>query len=72
VDHSRPVATAYAYELRHGVTIVSTGRLMAEGEVLVGEEVTVAGVLAHVNEIVWADGERRLLLESGQAESLQP
>jgi hypothetical protein len=65
------MATAYVYELRHGVAIVSTGRVMAEGEVLVGEELTVASVSAHVNEIVWANGERRLLLESGQAKSLK-
>jgi hypothetical protein len=57
------VATAYAYELRRGEHTISTGRLTAERELSPGDELTVAGVLARVKEIGWANRERRLMLE---------
>jgi hypothetical protein len=62
------VATAYAYELRRGEDILSTGRLTAENDVALGDELTVAGVVARVKEVGWTDGERRLMLE----EALHP
>jgi hypothetical protein len=43
VDDAR-VGAAYAYELRRGDEILSTGRLTAEQELAPGDELTVAGV----------------------------
>jgi hypothetical protein len=57
------VPTAYAYELRRGEDTFSTGRLTAERELAPGDELTVAGVVARVKEVGWADGEQRLTLE---------
>jgi hypothetical protein len=57
------VSTAYAYELRRGEDILSTGRLSAERDVGPGDELAVAGVVACVKEVGWMDGERRLMLE---------
>jgi hypothetical protein len=57
------VATAYAYELRRGEDTVSTGRLTTEREHAPGDELTVAGIVARVKEVGWANGERRLMLE---------
>jgi hypothetical protein len=62
------VATAYAYELRRGEDILSTGRLTAERDLVPGDELALAGVVARVQEVNWTDGERRLMLE----EALHP
>jgi hypothetical protein len=57
------VGAAYAYELRQGMEILSTGRLTSERELGPGDEIAVAGILAHVEELGWVDGEARLILE---------
>jgi hypothetical protein len=57
------VGAAYAYELRRGEEILSTGRLPAEHELAPGDEVTVAGILAQVEELSWVNGESRLILQ---------
>jgi hypothetical protein len=62
VDDAR-VGAAYAYELRRGDEILSTGRLTTEQELAPGDEVTVAGIVAHVEALSWANGEPRLMLE---------
>jgi hypothetical protein len=64
---ARAVAQAYAYELRRGEEILSTGRLTAEHEVAPGDEIILAGIVARVDELGWADGEPRLTLEPVQA-----
>jgi hypothetical protein len=63
VDDALAVAQAYAYELRNGEEILSTGWLTAERELAPGDEITLAGVLARVEELGWADGQPRLMLE---------
>jgi hypothetical protein len=60
---ARVVAHAYAYELRRGEEILSTGWLMAEEELAPGDEITLSGVLARVNELGWANGHTRLMLQ---------
>jgi hypothetical protein len=62
VDDAR-VGAAYAYELRRGDEILSTGRLTVEQEPAPGDEVTVAGIVAHVEALSWVNGEPRLMLE---------
>jgi hypothetical protein len=62
VDDAR-VGAAYAYELRRGDEILSTGRLTVEHELAPGDELTVAGIVAHVEALSWANGEPRLMLE---------
>jgi hypothetical protein len=57
------VGAAYAYELRQGNQVLSTGRLTMDDELAPGDEVTVAGIVALVNELAWVGGESRLLLE---------
>lgn len=57
------VGAAYAYELRQGDQVLSTGRLTMDDELAPGDEVTVAGIVALVNELAWVGGESRLLLE---------
>ena len=57
------VGAAYAYELRQGDQVLSTGRLTMEDELAPGDEVTVAGIVALVNGMGWVGGESRLLLE---------
>jgi hypothetical protein len=52
VDDAR-VGVAYAYELRRGDEILSTGRLTAERELAPGDEVAVASFLASVKEVVF-------------------
>ena len=47
------VVTAYAYELRQGDQVLSTGRLTMDDELAPGDEVTVAGIVALVNELAW-------------------
>ena len=54
---------AYTYELRRGEEVVATGRLMAEDALAIGDEVTIAGILARVDDVTWADGNVRLLLQ---------
>jgi hypothetical protein len=56
------VGVTYAYELRRGDGILSTG-LTAERELAPSDEVAVAGILASVKEVVFLNGEVRLLLE---------
>jgi hypothetical protein len=63
VDHTL-VGAAYAYELRCGEEIFSTGRLTVERELLPGDEVTVAGVVAQVEELSWGNGEPRVILRA--------
>ena len=63
IDDAEAVATAYAYELRSGEKIISTGRLTAEHELGPGDQVTVAGIVARVEELSWANGEPRLILQ---------
>lgn len=62
VNHAL-VGAAYAYELWCGEEI-STGRLTVEREPAPGDEVTVAGVVAHVDELSWGNGELRLILRA--------
>ena len=57
------MGVAYAYELRRGEEILSTGRLTAEHELVPGDEMTVAGILARVEELGWVNGESRLMLQ---------
>jgi sorbitol-specific phosphotransferase system component IIA len=57
------LAQAYAYELRRGGVILSTGLLTAEQELAPGDEITLAGVVARVEEVGWANGEPRLMLQ---------
>ena len=57
------VGAAYAYELRRGEKLLSTGRLTSEEQLLPGDEVTIAGILARVQELSWVDGEVRLFLQ---------
>jgi hypothetical protein len=59
----RVVGAAYAYELRQGGQIVSTGRLTTDDQLALGDELTVAGIVASVTELCWVGGESRLLLE---------
>ena len=61
------VGAAYAYELRQGNQVLSTGRLTMDDELAPGDEVTVAGIVASVNEMAWVAGESRLLLEPVRA-----
>jgi hypothetical protein len=56
-----------AYELRRGEEILSTGWLMAEQEFAPGDEITLAGVLARVEELGWANGHPRLMLQPVRA-----
>jgi hypothetical protein len=63
VDYAA-VTAAYAYELRRGAEIFSTGRLIAEHDLSQGDDVAVAGVVAKVVEISWSNGERRLILQA--------
>jgi hypothetical protein len=69
VDESAPVVNdpargaAYAYELRRGEEVVSTGRLMADDELAIGEQLMIAGILARVEEVTWLEGDLRLLLQ---------
>jgi hypothetical protein len=63
------VGAAYAYELRQGDQVLSTGRLTMDDELAPGDEVTVAGIVALVNELAWVGGESRLLLEPVHASS---
>lgn len=57
------MGAAYAYELRHGTEIFSTGRLTSERELGPGDEIAVAGILAQVDDLGWVNGEARLILE---------
>lgn len=57
------VGAAYAYELRQSGQVVSTGRLTMEDQLALGDELTVAGILASVTELRCVGGESRLLLE---------
>jgi hypothetical protein len=57
------VGAAYAYELRRGEEVVSTGRLMADDELAIGEQLMIAGILARVEEVTWLEGDLRLLLQ---------
>jgi hypothetical protein len=43
------VGLAYAYELRRGEEVLSTGRLTTEGELGLGDELALAGILARVD-----------------------
>jgi len=63
------VGEAYAYELRQGDQVLSTGRLTVDDELAPGDEVTVAGIVSLVNELAWLGGESRLLLEPVHAPS---
>lgn len=60
------VGAAYAYELRQGDRVLSTGRFTVDEELAPGDEVSVAGIVALVNELGWVGGESRLLLEPVQ------
>jgi hypothetical protein len=63
------VGAAYAYELRQDDQVLSTGRLTMDDALAPGDEVTVAGIVALVNELTWVGGESRLLLEPVHAPS---
>lgn len=60
------MGAAYAYELRQGDRVLSTGRFTVDEELAPGDEVSVAGIVALVNELGWVGGESRLLLEPVQ------
>jgi hypothetical protein len=62
VDYAHAVAVAYAYELRRGGEIVSTGRLTVEEELEPGDELTLAFGVARIEELGWLNGEPRLVL----------
>jgi hypothetical protein len=57
------VGAAYAYELRQDDQVLSTGRLTMDDALAPGDEVTVARIVALVNELTWVGGKSRLLLE---------
>lgn len=57
------MARAYAYELRRGGVVLSTGVLTAEQEPAPGDEITLAGFVARVEELGWVNGEPRLMLQ---------
>jgi hypothetical protein len=57
------VGAAYAYELRRGTEVLSTGRLTSECELGPCDELAIAGILAQVEELDWVEGEARLILE---------
>jgi hypothetical protein len=65
VDYS--AVGTYAYELRRGDEILSTGRLTFDHRVSPGDKVTVAGVVAELQELSWTDREPRLILEATRA-----
>ena len=67
VDDFRPVALAYAYELRHNDQVLATGRVTSDTEVEVGDELRLAGLVGRVREVIWAAGEPRLLLEPSRS-----
>jgi len=62
VDDYCAVTVAYAYELRGGDEIVATGRLLLDEDASLGDELTLAGIRAYVEELAWAEGEPRLVL----------
>jgi hypothetical protein len=62
VDDCCAVPTAYAYELRSGEEILATGRMLADDELARGDEVTLAGIVARVEALAWANGEPGLIL----------
>jgi hypothetical protein len=66
VDDSCAVPVPYAYELRSGKEILATGRLLADEELARGDELTLAGIVARVEELAWANGEPRLMLVPAQ------
>jgi hypothetical protein len=71
------VAAAYAYELRRGEDILSTGRLTAERDLAPGDELTVAGVVARVQEVNWTGGSvgscsRRRRIHAGSRAAKSP
>jgi len=45
------VSADYTYELRRGEEIVATGRLLLEDDVSLGDELTLAGFRARVEEL---------------------
>ena len=59
------VGVAYAYELRRGEEILSTGRLTIEQELAPGDELTIAGMPALVDEMGWVDGESLASSQTG-------
>jgi hypothetical protein len=67
VDYAHAVAVAYAYELRRGGEIVSTGRLTVEEELQPGDELTLASGVARIEELGWLNGEPRLMLRESVA-----
>jgi hypothetical protein len=58
----------YIYELRHDDEVTSTGRLLLDLDVQVGETVHVAGTTAIVEDIAWLSGDDfpRLLLRPSE------
>ncbi len=56
------MGAAYAYELRRGEEILSTGRLTTDCEPVPGDQIAVAGIVARVEELGWVNGEARLIL----------
>jgi len=60
------VSADYTYELRRGEEIVATGRLLLEDDVSLGDELTLAGFRARVEELAWAAGESRLVLSAAE------
>jgi hypothetical protein len=57
------VARQYSYELHESGETLATGWLTIEGEVERGDELIVAGTVARVADVAWANGAARLLLE---------
>jgi hypothetical protein len=51
VEGDGVVGVAYAYELRRGDQVLSTGRLTMDDELGPGDEVTVAGVVTLVTDL---------------------
>ena len=66
LDDCRAVSADYTYELRRGEEIVATGRLLLEDDVSLGDELTLAGFRARVEELAWAAGESRLVLSAAE------
>lgn len=63
VDDADAMAAQYAYELWSGENIFATGRLVVEHDFERGDEVRVAGIVARVKDVSWANGEPRLILQ---------
>jgi hypothetical protein len=52
--------------VRCGDEIVATGRLLVDDDVRLGDELTLAGFRARVEEFAWTAGESRLVVSAAE------